>query len=470
MFFQYTCTRSNDFADRRRLLAPFVLLLKTLFLLHLLSISDCRAVRVESMLDDVVVPELDNHLRSSRSPTTSHPRICLVCNAENRTTARHTADRFPEYEGWFAIWRESLEADIVREGKHHLVNASGSSHAEGWDIAIKAARRTGEHVCDYFFFVDDDVVWSVNDAGNRLARMLATRKLATKALDRMLGSSNERDPGDDDVLVRASSAEILRKKTTTVATFTPSELLSSFIEFYLPAVVVFQWPHGRENPGGKFVDDNFPNLDVFNARYQGSAVQPATGFDNGNIVLHSSVVDFFVPFWLGGGFVADFVVHHTLLNVFVPFLFHGDAVCLNGLQYKNPLGSRHPNDGDLYFRYRKFLLPALKCPSKRWGPHLLDRDIDWAVSTAQVDAKRSEQQRRRRLTFPQVTDLHRMSSFFNISHPTIRESPFLRKLYDAETIDAVERLAERVLPPDLACTQLGAKLMELVTTRRYKAD
>lgn len=392
----------------------------------------------------------------------SSPRICLICNAENRTSARQTADRFPDFEGWFAIWKESLEAEIIREGKLHLVSASGSSHAEGWDIAIKASRRTNEHVCDYFFFIDDDALWSVNDAGDKLARTLASRKFATGALEQTRGPSNG--------LNRRAVRETRRSMGSTrdplsVSAVTPSKLLSSFIEFYLPAAVVFQWPHGEDNSGGGHVSTHFPNLDVFNAGHRGSAVQPATGFDNGNIVLHRSVVDFFVPFWLGGGFVADFVVHHTFLNVFVPYLFHGDAVCLNGLEYKNPQGSRHPNDENLYWSYRKFLLPALKCPTNHWGPHLLAEDIDWRISTARVQSKKHAQ-RLGRLKFPQVTDLHYMSSFFNISHPAIRESPFLRKFYDAEEIDAIEKLAERILPPEFACSEHGADLVVAADKKR----
>lgn len=385
----------------------------------------------------------------------SSPRICLICNAENRTSAQQTADRFPDFDGWFAIWKERLESEIVQEGKRHLVNASGSSHAEGWDIAIKASRRTSEQVCDYFFFIDDDVSWSVSDSGKKLARMVAARKSATEALAKKTGSSR----GLSRSAVRETMRSMWSKRDPSIqSTVTPSKLLSSFIEFYLPAVVVFPWPHGEENSGGGHVDNHFPNLRVFNAHHRGSAVQPATGFDNGNIVLHSSVVDFFVPFWLGGDFVADFVIHHTFLNVFVPFLFHGDAVCLNGLEYRNPPGSRHPNDENLYWSYRKFLLPALKCPTKHWGPHLLAEDVDWRISTAGVQSKRNAQ-RLGRLKFPQVTDLYYMSSFFNISHPAIRESPFLRKIYDAEVIDAIERLSERVLPADLGCSKRGADLL-----------
>lgn len=61
--------------------------------------------------------------------------------------------------------------------------------------------------------------------------------------------------------------------------------LRRLLKRYKPAVAGFPWAVG---------DDRFSTMRELKRAYAGQEVQPLTGFDNGMVVYHRSVLDFFL--------------------------------------------------------------------------------------------------------------------------------------------------------------------------------
>jgi hypothetical protein len=61
---------------------------------------------------------------------------------------------------------------------------------------------------------------------------------------------------------------------------TPQETLIAFLKEYQPAVTVFSWTWGEAL---------YPELREIKKYYNEDTVMPATGFDNGAMVFHSSI-------------------------------------------------------------------------------------------------------------------------------------------------------------------------------------
>lgn len=332
-------------------------------------------------------------LRPPTPTLTQYPLqpICAFANAESMETALLTAKQWPQFPIWFSVWRENVEPHTI-DGRIHVLPAPGSSHADGWNYAIKAARES-KFDCEYFFAMDDDLQWQVT------------------------------------VTARQHYADIAERPMGFIESFyiSPTEVLLNFLSTYQPALTVFPWPWGDVAHG---------NLTLMNNKYQGQLVQPATGFDNGCMIFHRSIIDFFVPVWLGAGHSAKFIIQHTFQNFFAPFLFRGNAIRFNGLRYFNPPKQRHPYESAE--KYNKFLLPASKCSHKRWGPYLTPDDVTWDVVVGSPP-----------YTF---NDLYNIATFFDISHSAIREHPAINNVYSQSEIVAFEAFAKENLPPAMACT------------------
>lgn len=313
-----------------------------------------------------------------------YQRVCAFANAENVETALETAQQWPEFAFWFAVWKQPIVYQTLDNDRIHLIPALNSTHANGWKIAVEHAKRS-EIDCEYFFAMDDDLAWRVTNVGKK---------------------SYLRDQSN------------VGERTNTKPTLT--QVLMAFLDEYQPAFTVFEWPWG---------DVNHHNMTLMNEKYSGEIVQPATGFDNGCMIFHKSIVDFYIPIHLGTGHEPRFIVQHTFQNYFSAFLFKGNAIRFNGVAYVNPPTQRHPYD--LPFKYMDFFLPASMCEHGRWGPYLAPEDVYWEVERG----------------YPPYTfdDIYYISTFFDVSHSAIIDHPAIRKRVSGEKIDLIQKSSKKVL-------------------------
>ena len=323
--------------------------------------------------------------------------ICAFANTETVEAAIRVAAIFPSFPFWFAVWGQDIEYTIL-DDRIHLIPARGSTHAQGWEITVAAAKQS-EFRCEYYFSMDDDLKWFVTETGIRQYYANRVRR----------GRFPPREP-------------------------TITDVIAETLEHYKPAVMVFPWPWG---------DAYIETLSRFNSLHEGQIVQPATGFDNGCIVFHESIVDFFIPIWLGGGFQPRFIVQHTVLNFFIPFMFTGNSIRLNGVSFVNPPNVRHQYDDAT--QYANFFEPAIKCGTE-WGAGLTSNRVKWSVTIGEP---------------PYVfDDVLMISAFFNVTHPAISEHPQIKSRYTKTQISRIEKFSSVFLNRDEACTYNAIKLLK----------
>lgn len=316
--------------------------------------------------------------------------VCAFANAESVETAMQTAAQWPHFPFWFSVWGDRDLKSYKREDRIHMIPAANSTHAEGWELAVARA-KTGGYLCEYFFAMDDDLVWNVNDS-------------------------------------------VLEMNKFSSMSPSVTEVMMNYLQEYRPAITGFPWPWG---------DTHERNLMLMNAKYAGKNVQPLTGFDNGCMIFHHTVVDFFVPVHLGGGFKPLFIVQHTFQNFFAPFLFRGNAIRFNGVSYVNPPVQRHPYDPP--YAYKNHFLPASRCLHRHWGVNLPPENVDWEVEVGSPPYR--------------FSDMHYISTFFNISHSAIKDHPAIRQQISAEDIDQIMSVTSRTLTEQDYCASHAYELL-----------
>lgn len=274
-------------------------------------------------------------------PATHTPlRICLLGNAPNEGAAARVFGMWgARFAGAYYLWNTTRPVSGPL-GFHFIPRgARPLTFAEGMHEALKFA-RSFQPPCDYFFTHDDDLYFSGSNATH-----------IADALIRVLGA-------------------------------------------YRPLVASFPWEAGMRM---------FQNLREIANFWERSDVGPMIGFDNGVIVYHSSVVDFFIPYAPRGegGFIGHWTLGAHFINLFVTLAFRNYSVCINSLRYRNTLnvdnlsneerqdfvidstglvnyrkGPRHAYEWPLNIAYKSFLSSGLKCiPRCRWGRDLTLEDV-----------------------------------------------------------------------------------------------
>ncbi|CAF4973921.1 unnamed protein product, partial [Rotaria sp. Silwood1] len=73
--------------------------------------------------------------------------------------------------------------------------------------------------------------------------------------------------------------------------------------------------------------------------YENETIAPLTGFDNGMVIYHKSIVNFFIPFSPRGegGFKGDWTLCAHFLQMFAHLLFGKYAIRLNMFEYNNSI-------------------------------------------------------------------------------------------------------------------------------------
>lgn len=244
--------------------------------------------------------------------------VCVFGSAESSATALQAAAQLPGFRHWFVLWGEDVP--FTARDNVDFLPGRNTTHASAWTVAFEAIQAS-KHDCAYYFATDDDLQWTVTEVG--------------------WGHYGTRSPQD---------------------------VILSFLGQWQPAVTTFNWPWG---------DEYFAALKEMNALHGHNLVQATTGFDNGAMIFHHSVVRFFIPIWLGSGFTPAYTIQHTFQNFFVPFLFGPNAIRFNGLQYVNPPKVRHAYDTEGVAEYKQHITNQMKCIHKRWGPLLSDNLVTW---------------------------------------------------------------------------------------------
>lgn len=210
--------------------------------------------------------------------------VCVLANAQSVETAKYAADQWPHFPFFFAVWDEQLPAvgkttfesetkraghevtenikvyRLLNDGRVFLIPAKNTTHAEGWHLSLlAAARMQTEYFCMYYFTMDDDLQWELTERGLESLHQLNAQKQ----------------------LHGEKGVSVVEVKT---------RVLVNFLTQNRPFVTVFPWPWG---------DNELTNLREITKEFQGELVQPATAFDNGCLIFHSSVVKYFIPIYLG---------------------------------------------------------------------------------------------------------------------------------------------------------------------------
>ena len=331
----------------------------------------------------------------------THLPICGFGTAKSVDSALRTAAQFPQIPFWFAIQDQHVDHPQVIDGQVHLLPISRrAGYADGWKMAVEYARHQTWFRCEWFFAVEDDLLWDVTHTG---MRYLNQKKWWNKWLF------------NEDV--------------------EPSEVLMSVLNEYQPAVMVFSRPPRGVEPTRALAE--------MNAEYHGEIVQPATGFDGGNLVFHHSVIDFFIPVWLGRDAKPSFNLQQLFHNLLIPFMFRGNAIRLNGLKLIGSLAKEPQVESKAS---KAYIERAIKCPDGRWGASLGPSDVTWRPKRGQPPYE--------------YNDLVLLSTIFNISHSAIRDHPILnRRLYSPTQIDDIQLFSDAFLASHLACTEEAPKVL-----------
>ena len=276
-------------------------------------------------------------------------KICVLGSAETSKTALQAAAQFPGFPHWFVLWGEDVP--LAQWPNVQLLPGRNTTHASAWAMAVEAIEAS-THDCSFYFTTDDDLHWTITDVGWRQYR-----------------------------------------------TTSPQNALVQFLEQWQPAVTTFAWPGG---------DGAIAPLQEMNALHRDDLVQATTGFDNGALIFHHSILKFFIPIWLGSDFTPAYTIQHAFQNFFVPFLFGPHAIRFNGLRYVNPPEVRHAYD-DTEGDYKEHITSHMKCVHRQWGAMLLPSMVTWQPSKG---------------TGNYTIHMSHVAMFYNVTDTVISEHPY----------------------------------------------
>ena len=323
---------------------------------------------------------------------TNTPEVCIVGNAETKKHALRIHqmwdNRFRSY--WY-IWNDDTNATLTQINNivylHSDVNLSWT---RGIEYAVNVTERA-KKPCDYIFTHDDDVTFRA------------------------------RQHNDDRKVSLAS-------------------MLITLLGVYRPAVASFPWKVG---------DERFPAMKKLASAYRNEVLAPLTGFDNGMVIYHRSIVRFFIPFPPRGegGFRGEWTLCAHFLQMFAHLIFGKHAVRLNMFEYDHSINidkrvhganfskptasdkelayvsnSRHPYEFPQNEAYTTFLTSGLKSPYRSWGRALTN---EYCLETAkESDAKP--------ISFSGLWLLNRLNQVYNIRHEALLNNQLLRDQFTDE--------------------------------------
>eukprot|EP01135_Chromosphaera_perkinsii_P007327 Nk52_evm1s781 gene=Nk52_evmTU1s781 len=238
-------------------------------------------------------------------PKDHHHRVCGVGYAQTIEYALHMAVQFPRFDFVVTVWSYVGKEEDTRTAKAHggrgrgawengeedrvfhvvsnlwVILSRDSTIQEGHLLALhahmthpgiftpdEASSRNNTTVktpCDYFFIVDEHLVWYPTESG---VKSFLNSSEAAPVLETLVPTSEipiEEAPTDDLLM----DVIILR-----------------FLRLYNPAFVAFPWTRG---------DIWHEALRVHSYHYRRAVVQPLTGFENRCMIFHYSIAHLFDP-------------------------------------------------------------------------------------------------------------------------------------------------------------------------------
>ncbi|GAA6057697.1 hypothetical protein NBRC10513_003040 [Rhodotorula toruloides] len=220
--------------------------------------------------------------------------------------------------------------------------------------------------------------------------------------------------------------------------------LQYLLDVYRPAIAGFPWQVG---------DERFEGMKALKEEYETEEVAPLTGFDNGMVVYHRSILPLFFPFSPQGegGFTGKWTLGAHFLQMFGPLIFREHALRLNTLPYDNtvnmdniPKGqgkteirnglayvpsSRHPYEYPLNDAYMSFLSSGLRDRKQPWGRALGPKDV--FVPQVWLDGD-----------YEPDWILDRIDEFYDVRHESLSRTRFIRSIEPAK----LEAIAARNPP------------------------
>ncbi|KAM0790421.1 hypothetical protein ACM66B_003302 [Microbotryomycetes sp. NB124-2] len=345
------------------------------------------------------------HLWSALQTTPSDAvEICLVGNAETNAKALNVyhqwQGRFPSA---FYVWGERQHQTFspVDGGTGHFIALRPLAHEQAlpftdglWE-SIKAV--TYANKCDYIFTHDDDLAFYTSPRAKYRNHV--------------------------DELVRMVSK-------------------------YRPAIAGFPWAVG---------DARFDGMKELKAVFASKEVAPLTGFDNGMVLYHHSVLPMFFPMSPQGegGFTGKWTLGAHFLQMFGPMTFREHAIRLNTVLYNNTINmdnvaqggavikdglayvpaSRHPYEYPLNDAYQTFLKSGMHDPTRRWGRELTSQDTQdpkiWTASEYTVE-----------------WILNRLAAFYDVRHPALSRTRLLKSLPATHPVKRADVDGVTTLPDD----------------------
>jgi hypothetical protein len=330
-------------------------------------------------------------------PSLAHP-LCIVGNAEKAQLASHISSTyFPSTPAVWNVWGSDHKnlSIVTRPRLLSLLSAVGKpaecivlqpAPRSTWVSAIESGVRlfrdpsTGDYDCAYFLFLDDDI--------------------------------------DFDLLNVAEEA-----KEMSVEEYT-NYLLAK----YQPAVLAPAGFVGQRAAIGQ----------------PGDEVALTTAFDNAEVILHSSLMDFLLPFAPRGegGFEGSWTLPAIHMMLFFPSMYRGNALMATQLHYVNKIrlspkaisadsklavhnGSRHVYEYPQNAAYKDFLRLGMKSfQCAKFGTEADVEQIGWAVSPPPEDGARHAY----------VDFLPRINAFYDLLHPAVAERPWVAERYGREQL------------------------------------
>ena len=415
-----------------------------------------------------VLPHTLHPQRSPSSPFNFHQfPVCIIGNAPSPGAARLFDAQFPDLPSAWSIWGGSSAAVERTPFPHILVPSPNSTWAQGVLGAYQAlmslgplqpGRRAGAtqdvsggrtSICQYFFLADDD------------ARYAFTPGASSHA---------------------AADASIA------------GELLDA-LKTFQPAVMAFPWNISLNRTAGiRSVRDAYAPAAVGGATSSPGRVYPLTGFDNGNVLFHHSLMPFILPFapHHEEGLHGEWTLPATWLQFFLPRMYQSHALVLATVQYANGLsldshaakpvlrkmdrdtglatyeGSRHPYEWPLKRSYEAYLSWGLKQAAQPFGAATAIEQVEWMPPQRQVSVQHLSMSGLQSLPFDAF--LPRLNAFFDVLHPAVLNRPYVRAHHTREELVAVRRaspITMRVFVFTMDRVQSLQRLMQSLASARF---
>lgn len=341
------------------------------------------------------------------------------------------------------VLESTRELELFNHPKLTLIQAPKSTHAEGWEFALRAAKASS-YTCEYYFTLDDDLIWSSTKFG--LSYFSSVKRFFRKHPDIM-----NQDLKPSNISLKSLASLHIREN---IEKATLTDILLSYLLDYRPAITVFNWPWGENHHKPfKYLIEKYRNTPPRHELDIPGLVQPATMFDNGCLVFDKSIVDFFIPLWLGKGISLytinelcnsylghppKFISQHAYLNYFIPLVFQQHALRFEGIRFLNPPSVRHPYDD--VSKFNGFFSKGMRC--KSWSAGLISRGLSWSSARWSERGSKdfgSNEEKFNHDLYLEALKPERLALIFNLHHSTLLDNPWLRKSYQLSELEEIDR-------------------------------